>query len=140
MCERMRTGVNSVKTAHLYLIPTSDEDAEHTIRRAAALRPTLDHTIIYVAGKNLKLRPFYAHEIGQKGVNSVKTAHLNLIPTSDEDAEHTVGRAAALRPTMDHTVLHTHISLSVYEHVVHLSGPVRDSFVLILHVFEMLVL
>jgi hypothetical protein len=98
-------------------MPASDEDAEHTIGRAAAHRPTLDHNIIYVAGENLKLRPFYAHEIGQKGVNSVKTAHLNLIPTSDEDAEHTIGCAAALRQTMDHT--HTHalsLTLSISVH------------------------
>jgi hypothetical protein len=68
-----------VKTANLYLMPTSDEDAEHTIGRAAALRPTLDHKTIYVAGENLKLRPFYAHEIGHKGVKSVKTAKFNLM-------------------------------------------------------------
>jgi hypothetical protein len=67
----VRTGVNSVKTAHLYLIPTSDEDAEYTIGRATTRRPTLDHNIIYVAGKNLKLRPFYAHEKCAKGCAQV---------------------------------------------------------------------
>jgi hypothetical protein len=44
--------------------------------------------------------PFYAHEAGVKCVNP---AHLNLMPASDDgDAEHTIGRAATLRPTLDH--------------------------------------
>jgi hypothetical protein len=62
----VQKGVKSVKTAHLNLMPASDEGVEHTIGRAAAHRPTLDHNIIYVAGENLKLRPFYAHAMTGK--------------------------------------------------------------------------
>ena len=40
-------------------MPSCDEVAEHTIGRASTFRHTLDHNIIYVAGENLKLRPFH---------------------------------------------------------------------------------
>ena len=53
-------------------------------------RPTLDHNMVYVPGKNLKLRPFYAHKKGAKSVKSVKPAHLNSMLASDEDPEHTI--------------------------------------------------
>ena len=64
--KKVGKGVKSVKPAHLYVMPASDEDAEHTIRRAMNRRPTLDHNMVYVPGKNLKLRPFYAHKKGAK--------------------------------------------------------------------------
>jgi hypothetical protein len=48
-------------------MPASDEDAEHTIGRAATRKPTLDHNIVYLAGTNLKLRSFYAHEMNPLG-------------------------------------------------------------------------
>jgi len=69
-------------------MPASDEDAEHTIRRAMNRRPTLDHNMVYVPGKNLKLRLFYA------------------MPASDEDPEHTNGRPATRRPTLDHNMVY----------------------------------
>jgi hypothetical protein len=37
---------------------------------------------------------------------SVKTAHLNLTPASDEAAERTIGRAATSRPTLDHNMVY----------------------------------
>jgi hypothetical protein len=40
-------------------MPSCDEDAEHTIGRAATFRKTLDHNMLYVSGENLKLRPFH---------------------------------------------------------------------------------
>ena len=46
--------------AHLNSMLASDEDPEHTNGRATTRRPTLDHNMVYVPGKNLKLRPFYA--------------------------------------------------------------------------------
>ena len=51
----MRQGVKSVKSAHLNLMPASDEDAERSIGRAATCRPTLDHNLVFVPGKNLEL-------------------------------------------------------------------------------------
>ena len=36
-------------------MPVSDNDAEHTIGRAAGLRPTIDRNMVYVAVENLKL-------------------------------------------------------------------------------------
>jgi hypothetical protein len=88
----------------------SDEDAEDTIGRAAAHRPTLDHNMVYVAGENLKLCPVCDHEIRQqvrKGVKSVKLPHLKSISASDQDAEHTTGRAVTHRPTLDHNMVYT---------------------------------
>jgi hypothetical protein len=55
LTNKVRKDATIVKTANLYLMSTSDEDTEHTIGRIAALRPTLDHKIIYLAGENLKL-------------------------------------------------------------------------------------
>ena len=86
----VRKGVKSVKPAHLNSMSASDEDPEHTNGRPATRRPTLDHNMVYVPGKNLKLRPIYAHKKGAKGVKSVKPAHLNSMPASDEDPEHTI--------------------------------------------------
>ena len=58
-------------------MPASDEDPEHTNGRAATRRPTLDHNMVYVPGKNLKLRPLlHSQKKVGKGVNSVKPAHL----------------------------------------------------------------
>ena len=37
----------------------------------------------------------------RKGVKGVKPAHLNSMPASDEDPEHTNGRPATRRPTLD---------------------------------------
>ena len=62
--------------------------------------------MVYVPGKNLKLRPFYAHKKGAKRCKSVKPAHLNSLPTSDEDPEHTNGRPASRRPTLDHNMVY----------------------------------
>ena len=59
-------------------MPASDEDAEHTIRRAMNRRPTLDHNMVYVPGKNLKLRLFYLTKKVRKGVKSVKTSPSQL--------------------------------------------------------------
>ena len=96
----MGKGVKSVKPAHLYVMPACDEDAEHTIRHAMNRRPTLDHNMVYVPCKNLKLRLFYKKKV-RKGVKGVKPAHLNSMPASDEDPEHTNGRPATRRPTLD---------------------------------------
>ena len=60
--------------------------------------------MIYVAGQNPKLRPFYAYAMGEKGVKGVKTAQMNLMPSCDEHAEHTIGRAATWRQTLDHNM------------------------------------
>jgi|LauGreDrversion2_3_1035106.scaffolds.fasta_scaffold652021_1 hypothetical protein len=67
-------------------MPACDEDAERTIARAETSRPTLDHKMVYVAGKNLKQCAFYRHELGGKSVKGVKPAHLNVMPACDEDA------------------------------------------------------
>ena len=60
LTKKVRKGVKSVKPAHLNSMPASDEDPEHTNGRAATRRPTLDHNMVYVPTKNIKLRPFYA--------------------------------------------------------------------------------
>jgi hypothetical protein len=70
--------VKSVKPAHLSLMPASAEDAEHTIARAETSRPTLDQNMVYVAGKNLKLRPFYRHELGAKRRGKSQTSPFQL--------------------------------------------------------------
>ena len=64
LTKKVRKGVKSVKPALLNSMPASDEDAERTIRRAMNRRPTLDHNMVCVPTKNLKLRPFYRHELG----------------------------------------------------------------------------
>jgi hypothetical protein len=60
----VRKGVKSVKPARFNVMPACDEDAERTIGRDVTRRPTLDHNMVHVAGKNLKLHPFYSHEFG----------------------------------------------------------------------------
>jgi hypothetical protein len=62
----VRKSVKNVKPAHLNVMPACDEDAKRTIRHAMNRRPTLDHNMVYVQGKNLKLHPFYRHELGVK--------------------------------------------------------------------------
>ena len=63
--------------------------------------------MVYVLGKNPKLRPFYAHQKGAKRCKkSVKPAHLNSMPASDEDPELTNGRAATREPTLDHNMVY----------------------------------
>ena len=69
--KKVRTGVNSVKPAHLNLIPASDED---TIGRFATRTTILDHNMVYVPGKNFKLRPFYAHQRGATRCNEFQTS------------------------------------------------------------------
>ena len=93
-------GVKGVKPAHLNSMSASDEDPEHTNGRPTTRRPTLDHNMVYVPGKNIKLRPL------RKGVKSVKPAHLTSMPASDEDPEHTNGRAATRRPILDHNMVY----------------------------------
>ena len=87
-------------------MPACDEDAEHTIGRPATRRPTLDHNMVYVTGKNLKLPSFTLTTKVRKGVQSVKPAHLNSTPASDEDPEHTNGHAVTRRPTLDHNMVY----------------------------------
>jgi hypothetical protein len=55
---------------------TGRKDTQNTIGRVASHRPTMDHNMLYISGENLKLRPFYAHEIGQKGVKCVKQPNI----------------------------------------------------------------
>jgi hypothetical protein len=62
--------------------------------------------MVYEADENLKLHPVYAHEIGRKVVNRVKPAHLNSMQASDEDSEHTIGRTATRRPSLDHNMVY----------------------------------
>ena len=76
--KKVGKGVKSVKPAHLYVMPACDEDAEHTIRHAATRRPTLDHNMAYVPGKNLKLRLFYAHKKGAKRCKRSQTSPSQL--------------------------------------------------------------
>jgi hypothetical protein len=74
----VRKGVNSVEPAHLNVMPASDEDPEHTIRRAMNRRPTLHHNMVYVPGKNLQLRPFYRHELGVERCERSQTSPSQL--------------------------------------------------------------
>jgi hypothetical protein len=74
----VRKGVKSVKPVHLNSIPASDEDAVHTNGRAATRRTTLDHNMVYVPGKNFKLRPFYAHKQGAKRCKKCQTSPSQL--------------------------------------------------------------
>jgi len=60
------------------MVYASDEDPEHTNGRAATRRPTLDHNMVYVPGKNLKLRPFYAHQKGAKRCKKCQTSTSQL--------------------------------------------------------------
>jgi len=59
-------------------MPTSDEDAQRTIRRAMNCRPDLDHNMVYVPTKNLKLRPFYRHELGVERCERSQTSPSQL--------------------------------------------------------------
>ena len=94
------------QTSPSQLDAASDEDAEHTIGRATICRPTLDHNMVCVACAILKLRPFYTHEKGHKGVKRVKPAHLNSMPAPDEDAEHNNRRAVTRGAILDHSMVY----------------------------------
>ena len=59
-------------------MPASDEDAERTIRRAMNRRPTLDHNMVCVPTMNLKLRPFYRHELGVERCERSQTSTSQL--------------------------------------------------------------
>ena len=60
--------------------------------------------MVYVPGNSLKLRNLlhFQKRCEQVScVNSVKPALLYSMPASDEDPEHTNGRLATRRPTLD---------------------------------------
>ena len=46
------------------------------------------------------------HKTQSKGVKCVKTPQINLMPSCDADAEHTIGRAATFRQTLDHNIIY----------------------------------
>ncbi len=86
---------------------SSNEEDDRTIGCIETRRPTIDHNMVYVPGKNLKLRPLlHSHKKVRKGVKGVKPAHLNSMPASDEDPENTNGRPATRRPTLDHNMVY----------------------------------
>ena len=56
---------------------SSNEEDECTNGCIETRRPTIDHNMVYVPGKNLKLRPLlHSQKKVGKGVKSVKPAHL----------------------------------------------------------------
>ena len=112
--KKVRKGVSSVKPAHLNSTPPSDEDPEHTIRRAMNRRSTLHHTMVYVSDKSLNLRPFFRHELGVDRCEEVIPAHVNSMPVSDEDPNHTNRRPATRRPPLDHTMVYVPVRVSSY--------------------------
>ena len=57
---------------------SSNEDAEHTIGCSETRRPTLNQNMVYVPGKNLKLRPFYAHKKGAIRCKKCQTSPTQL--------------------------------------------------------------
>ena len=57
---------------------SSNEDAEHTIGCSETRRPTLNQNMEYVPGKNLKLRPYYAHHKGAKRCKRSQTSTSQL--------------------------------------------------------------
>ena len=57
---------------------SSNEDAEHTIGCSETRRPTLNQNMVYVPGKNLKLRPFYRHELGVERFERSQTSPSQL--------------------------------------------------------------
>jgi hypothetical protein len=70
----VRKGVKSLKPAHFKVMQACIEDAEHANGRATTRRPTLDHNMVYVAGKNLKLHPFYSYELGSQRCEKCETS------------------------------------------------------------------
>jgi hypothetical protein len=77
--KKVRKGVKSVKPSHLNSMPpASDGDPEYTNGHATTRRPTLDHNMVYVPGKNPKLRPFYAHKKGAKRCKKCQTSPSQL--------------------------------------------------------------
>jgi hypothetical protein len=59
-------------------MPTSDEDAEHTIGYPEPVDQPMDHNMVYVAGEKLKFCPFYAHEMGAKRRKKCQTSPSQL--------------------------------------------------------------
>jgi hypothetical protein len=53
-----------LKPASFNMMMACIVNAERTIGRVATRRPTLDHNMVYVAGRNLELHPSYCHELG----------------------------------------------------------------------------
>ena len=99
-------GIGYIQYKNLFPGPVTTKKLPWHGHTKAATATTLDHNMVYVPGKNLKLRPLYAHKKGAKSVKSVKPAHLNSMPASDEDPEHTNGRAVTRRPTLDHNMVY----------------------------------
>ena len=58
--------MNRVRLTHLDSTQASDEDAEHTMGCVVSKRPTLDHNVVCVAGKNLMFCSVYVHETQQQ--------------------------------------------------------------------------
>ena len=58
------------------MMPTAQEVADTSIRRAAACSIALHSVCMVVAAKNLKLYPIYRHGIG---VESQEKSHLSMI-------------------------------------------------------------
>ena len=78
LTKKVRKGVKRVKPAQLNSMPASDEDAVYTNGRAASRGPTLDHNMVCVPTMNLKLRPFYRHELGVERFERSQTSPSQL--------------------------------------------------------------
>ena len=57
---------------------SSNEEDDRTNGCIETRRPTIDHNMVYVPGKNLKLRPFYRHELGVERCERSQTSQSQL--------------------------------------------------------------
>ena len=78
LTKKVRKGVKGLKPAHLNSMAASDEDAVYTNGRPATRGPTLDHNMVCVTTMNLKLRPFYRHELGVERFERSQTSPSQL--------------------------------------------------------------
>ena len=62
--------------------------------------------MVYVSDKSLNLRLFFRHKLGVDRCEEVIPAHVNSMPVSDEDPNHTNRRPATRRPPLDHTMVY----------------------------------
>ena len=83
------------------MMPTAQEVADTSIRRAAACSITMHSVCMFVAAKNLKLYHIYRHGMGVfTGNQSHTTYDFGMMPTAHETSDTSIRRAAACSITL----------------------------------------
>jgi hypothetical protein len=71
-------GIGYIQYKNLFPGPVTTKKLPWHGHTKAATATTLDHNMVYVPGKNLKLRPLYAHKKGAKRCKKCQTSPSQL--------------------------------------------------------------